>query len=118
MRLSIFCRPLWTSQRLPASTRRLTRKRRASPLTSAPFAALAFKIVTDPYVGKLAFFRVYSGSLEAGKTVLNTNKKFSGSVWAASCSCTRTTEKISAVVYSGDIAAAVGLKNTTTGDTL
>ena len=82
----------------------------------APFSALAFKIATDPYVGKLCYFRVYSGTLDKGTTVLN---------------CTKgTTERLGRIlqmhanhredidkVYAGDIAAAVGVKNTTTGDT-
>ena len=82
-----------------------------------PFSALAFKITTDPYVGKLCFFRVYSGTVDAGTTVYN--------------SCKDTNERMGRLLqmhsnhrqdidtcYSGDIAAAVGLKNTTTGDTL
>ena len=83
----------------------------------APFAALAFKIMTDPYVGKLAFFRVYSGSLEAGKTVMNTNKKQRERMGRILLMHANHREDLP-VVYSGDIAAAVGLKNTTTGDTL
>ena len=84
---------------------------------SEPFAALAFKIAADPFVGKLCFFRVYSGTLKAGSTVYN--------------SCKRGSERIGRILqmhsnhrqdieecYAGDIAAAVGLKNTTTGDTL
>ena len=84
---------------------------------NGPFAALAFKIATDPFVGKLAFFRVYSGKVDAGTTVYN--------------SCKDSNERMGRIVqmhanhrtdletcYAGDIAAAVGLKNTTTGDTL
>ena len=84
---------------------------------NGPFAALAFKIATDPFVGKLAFFRVYSGKVDAGTTVYNSSKD--------------TNERMGRIVqmhanhrtdldtcYAGDIAAAVGLKNTTTGDTL
>ena len=84
---------------------------------NGPFAALAFKIATDPFVGKLAFFRVYSGKVDAGTTVYN--------------SCKDANERLGRIVqmhanhrtdldtcYAGDIAAAVGLKNTTTGDTL
>ena len=82
-----------------------------------PFAALAFKIMTDPYVGRLSFFRVYSGSLEAGKTVLNTNKKQRERMGRILLMHANHREDLP-VVYSGDIAAAVGLKNTTTGDTL
>ncbi len=69
-----------------------------------------------PFVGKLCFFRVYSGTVEAGTTV-STPPRTTRSVWAASCRCTPTTEDIDEV-YAGDIAAVVGLKNTTTGDTL
>ena len=84
---------------------------------NAPFAALAFKIATDPYVGKLAFFRVYSGKLEAGSTVLNTNKNNRERIGRILQMHANHREDIE-VVYSGDIAAAVGLKNTTTGNTL
>ena len=84
---------------------------------SAPFSALAFKIATDPFVGKLAFFRVYSGMLEAGKTVLNTNKNQRERMGRILLMHANHREDLEAV-YSGDIAAAVGLKNTTTGDTL
>ena len=84
---------------------------------SAPFSALAFKIATDPYVGKLAFFRVYSGTLEAGKTVLNTNKNQRERMGRILLMHANHREDLE-TVYSGDIAAAVGLKNTTTGDTL
>ena len=83
----------------------------------APFAALAFKIMTDPYVGKLAFFRVYSGKLESGKTVINTNKNQRERMGRILLMHANHREDLDCV-YSGDIAAAVGLKNTTTGDTL
>ena len=82
-----------------------------------PFAALAFKIATDPFVGKLAFFRVYSGTLEAGTQVYNCNKDNKeriGRIVQMHANQRKDIEK----VYAGDIAAAVGLKNTTTGDTL
>ncbi len=59
-----------------------------------PFAALAFKIMTDPYVGKLCFIRVYSGTVEAGTAVYNANKDSKGSVWADCCRCTPTTVRI------------------------
>ena len=84
---------------------------------SAPFSALAFKIMTDPYVGKLAFFRVYSGALDSGKTVLNTNKNQRERMGRILLMHANHREDLQ-TVYSGDIAAAVGLKNTTTGDTL
>ena len=84
---------------------------------SAPFSALAFKIMTDPYVGKLGFFRVYSGSLESGKTVMNSTKGQRERVGRILQMHANHREDIDQV-YSGDIAAAVGLKNTTTGDTL
>ena len=84
---------------------------------SAPFSALAFKIMTDPYVGRLAFFRVYSGTIEAGKSVLNSTKGQRERLGRILLMHANHREDITQV-YSGDIAAAVGLKNTTTGDTL
>ena len=84
---------------------------------SAPFSALAFKIMTDPYVGKLGFFRVYSGSLETGKTVMNSTKGQRERIGRILQMHANHREDIEQV-WSGDIAAAVGLKNTTTGDTL
>jgi elongation factor G len=83
----------------------------------APFAALAFKIMTDPYVGRLSFFRVYSGTAEAGATVLNSTKGNRERLGRLLQMHANHREDIN-MVYSGDIAAAVGLKNTTTGDTL
>ena len=82
-----------------------------------PFAALAFKIATDPFVGKLCFFRVYSGTLESGSTVLNANKDKKERIGRILQMHANHREDISKV-YSGDIAAAVGLKEVTTGDTL
>ena len=82
-----------------------------------PFSALAFKIMSDPYVGKLGFFRVYSGTLDAGKTVLNSTKNTRERIGRILRMHANHREDID-TVYSGDIAAAVGLKNTTTGDTL
>ena len=82
-----------------------------------PFAALAFKIATDPYVGKLCFFRVYSGMIEAGASVYNSvkaNNERMGRILQMHANHRKDIE----VCYAGDIAAAVGLKNTTTGDTL
>ena len=82
-----------------------------------PFAALAFKIATDPYVGKLCFFRVYSGTVNAGATVYNSvkdNRERMGRILQMHANHREDLE----TVYAGDIAAAVGLKNTTTGDTL
>ena len=84
---------------------------------SEPFSALAFKIMTDPYVGRLAFFRVYSGTIEAGKSVLNSTKGQRERLGRILLMHANHREDITQV-YSGDIAAAVGLKNTTTGDTL
>ena len=83
----------------------------------APFAALAFKIATDPFVGKICFFRVYSGSVESGSYVLNASKGNKERLGRILQMHANHREDIS-TVYSGDIAAAVGLKNTTTGDTL
>ena len=82
-----------------------------------PFAALAFKIATDPFVGKLCFFRVYSGTLEAGSTVLNANKDKKERIGRILQMHANHREDIDKV-YAGDIAAAVGLKEVTTGDTL
>ena len=82
-----------------------------------PFAALAFKIMTDPFVGKLAFFRVYSGTLNSGSYVLNATKDKKervGRILQMHANKRQELDK----VYSGDIAAAVGFKNTTTGDTI
>ncbi len=84
---------------------------------SEPFSALAFKIMADPYVGKLAFFRVYSGTLDAGSYVYNSTKNKKerlGRILQMHANHRAEIQK----VYSGDIAAAVGLKDTTTGDTL
>ncbi|GMA50465.1 elongation factor G [Alicyclobacillus contaminans] len=83
----------------------------------APFAALAFKIMTDPFVGKLSFFRVYSGTLSSGSYVLNSNKGKRERVGRIVQMHANHREEIE-TVYAGDIAAAVGLKDTTTGDTL
>ncbi|MFA5188589.1 MAG: elongation factor G [Patescibacteria group bacterium] len=83
----------------------------------APFCALAFKIATDPFVGKLAFFRVYSGSLKAGSYVLNTatgDKERIGRIVRLHANSREDVDE----VFSGEIAAAIGLKNTTTGNTL
>ena len=84
---------------------------------SEPFAALAFKIATDPFVGKLCFFRVYSGTLDSGSTVLNSNKDKKERIGRILQMHSNHREDIDKV-YAGDIAAAVGLKEVTTGDTL
>ena len=83
----------------------------------APFSALAFKIATDPYVGKLCYFRVYSGTLEKGTTVLNCTKGKNERMGRILQMHANHREDLD-IVYSGDIAAVVGVKNTTTGDTL
>ena len=87
------------------------------PSDSEPFTALAFKIMTDPFVGKLTFFRVYSGVLNSGSYVLNSTKNAKERVGRILQMHANHREEISEV-YAGDIAAAVGLKNTTTADTL
>ena len=84
---------------------------------SEPFAALAFKIATDPFVGKLCFFRVYSGTLEAGSTILNANKEKKDRMGRILLMHSNHRQDIDKV-YAGDIAAAVGLKEVSTGDTL
>ena len=87
------------------------------PSDSEPFAALAFKVMTDPFVGRLTFFRVYSGHLSSGSYVLNSTKDSKERIGRILQMHANTRKEISDV-YTGDIAAAVGLKNTTTGDTL
>ena len=87
------------------------------PKDSEPFAALAFKIMTDPFVGRLAFFRVYSGHLSSGSYVLNATKNSKERIGRILLMHANNRTEISEV-WTGDIAAAVGLKNTTTGDTL
>jgi elongation factor G len=84
---------------------------------NGPFSALAFKIMADPYVGKLCFFRVYSGTLQSGSYVLNSTKNKRERIGRILQMHANHREEVD-VVYSGDIAAAVGLKDTTTGDTL
>ena len=87
------------------------------PSIDAPFSALAFKIETDPFVGKLSFFRVYSGTAKTGSMVYNSTKGHKERLGRILQMHSNHREDITAV-YAGDIAAAVGLKNTTTGDTL
>ena len=82
-----------------------------------PFSALAFKIVTDPYVGKLAYFRVYSGVLKSGSYVINSTKGQRERIGRILIMHANKQEEVEEV-YAGEIAAAIGLKNTTTGDTL
>ena len=84
---------------------------------NAPFAALAFKIATDPFVGKLCFFRVYSGKIEKGTSVLNSCKNQNERMGRILQMHSNHRKDID-VVYAGDIAAVIGVKNTTTGDTL
>ncbi|GEN35292.1 MULTISPECIES: elongation factor G [Aneurinibacillus] len=98
---------------LPNSDEQVTRE----SSDEGPFAALAFKIMTDPYVGKLTFFRVYSGTLESGSYVLNSTKGKRERIGRILQMHANHREEIKQV-YSGDIAAGVGLKDTTTGDTL
>ena len=85
---------------------------------SEPFAALAFKIMTDPYVGKLCFFRVYSGTINSGETALNPKKKGNRERFSRILQMHANERKDIETVYAGDIAAIVGTKYTTTGDTL
>ena len=87
------------------------------PSDSEPFSALAFKVMTDPFVGRLTFFRVYSGHLNSGSYVLNSTKDEKERIGRILLMHANTRKEISEV-YTGDIAAAVGLKATTTGDTL
>jgi elongation factor G len=87
------------------------------PSDTAPFSALAFKIATDPFVGKLCFFRVYSGVVKAGSTIYNSSKDNDERIGRILQMHANHRQDID-MCYAGDIAAAVGLKNTTTGDTL
>ena len=87
------------------------------PKDDAPFSALVFKIMTDPFVGQLAFLRVYSGDLKTGDTVLNSTKGQRERIGRLLKMHANKREEIKEV-YAGDIAAAVGLKNVTTGDTI
>jgi elongation factor G len=87
------------------------------PNDNEPFSSLAFKVMTDPFVGRLTFFRVYSGHLASGSYVLNSTKEVKERIGRILQMHANTRNEISDV-YTGDIAAAVGLKNTTTGDTL
>ena len=87
------------------------------PNDDEPFTALAFKVMTDPYVGRLTFFRVYSGHIDAGSYVTNTNKDQKERFGRILQMHANSREEIKEI-YAGDIAAVVGLKNTTTGDTL
>ncbi|EMF46920.1 Translation elongation factor G [Planococcus halocryophilus Or1] len=98
---------------LPDSDEQVIRK----PSEDEPFSALAFKVMTDPYVGKLTFFRVYSGSLKSGSYVQNSSKGKRERVGRILQMHANSREEI-AEVYCGDIAAAIGLKDTSTGDTL
>ena len=97
----------------PRTDKELTRK----PSDDEPFSALAFKVMTDPFVGRLTFFRVYSGHLSSGSYVMNSTKDAKERIGRILLMHANNRSEISDV-YTGDIAAAVGLKNTTTGDTL
>ncbi len=90
---------------------------RRHPADNEPFSALAFKVMTDPFVGRLTFFRVYSGHLSSGSYILNATKNSKERIGRILQMHANNRTEISDV-YAGDIAAAVGLKNTTTGDTL
>ena len=97
----------------PATGELVTRE----PRDDAPFAGLVFKIMTDPFVGQLAFFRVYSGNLKSGDTVLNPSRGMKERIGRLLKMHANKREEIKEV-YAGDIAAAVGLRNVTTGDTI
>ena len=97
----------------PRTDKELSRK----PSDDEPFSALAFKVMTDPFVGRLTFFRVYSGHLSSGSYVMNSTKDAKERIGRILLMHANNRSEISDV-YTGDIAAAVGLKNTTTGDTL
>ena len=117
MPLSTTCRLLPTLQDIKGANPETGEEETRPSDDNAPFAALAFKIATDPYVGKLCFFRVYSGKIEAGTTVYNSVKDNDERVGRILQMHANHRKDID-ICYAGDIAAAVGLKNTTTGDTL
>ena len=116
-RWSISCPARSTCRRSPASTRSPARRTERRADAAEPFAALAFKIVTDPFVGQLTFFRVYSGHLAAGGTVLNAGRGRRERVGRLLQMHANKREEIKEV-QAGDIAAAVGLRDCITGDTL
>ena len=104
----------------PAAEGRRRRARRpppARPPTTRPFSALAFKVMSDPFVGKLTYFRVYSGTLDAGGRILNASTGRTERVGRILMMHANHREE-EETIYAGDIAAGVGLKQTSTGDTL
>jgi len=113
----ITCRPRWTWWTWWGSTRTARRARRAAPMTRPRFCALAFKIWSDPYAGKLIFFRVYSGRVSKGMSVYNPRNNKARAHRPAAGNARQPPQEVDAV-YSGDIGALVGLKNITTGDTI
>ena len=117
MRSSIICRRPTDIEAIKGTNPETGEEEDRISSDDAPFAALAFKIMTDPYVGKLCFFRVYSGTLDAGTTVYNSVKDQNERIGRILQMHANNRKDID-TVYAGDIAAAVGLKNTTTGDTL
>ena len=117
-RSSTTCRARWTSRRSRATCRcTTTPTSSAARRTREPFSALAFKIATDPYVGRLTFFRVYSGSLKSGSYVYNSTKDKRERVARLLQMHANKRDEIDEVL-AGDIGAAIGLKDTRTGDTL
>ena len=116
-RSSTTCRRRSTCRRSRASNPDTGRTRSAPPSDEAPFSALAFKIMTDPFVGTLTFLRVYSGVLTSGSYVFNSTKGKKERIGRLLKMHANKREEIKEV-YAGDIAAAVGLRDTTTGDTL
>ena len=116
MRSSNTCQARSIFRQSLARTKEVSRKS-ARPTIKAPFSSLAFKIMTDPYVGQLTFLRVYSGVLKSGDTVYNAIKSRKERIGRILQMHANQREEIKEV-YAGDIAAAVGLKDVTTGDTL
>ena len=118
MRWWIICRRRWTSGPVSGIHPKTEKTKKRKPDPNEPFAALAFKIMTDPYVGKLTFFRVYSGTLGSGDDGAERDHRQAGTNFAAAADVRPTSAKTSAKCAAGDIAATVALKEVRTGDTL
>ena len=117
-RSSTTCRRRSTSRRSTGIEPRTGERSRAAPASTSPFAALAFKVMTDPYVGKLTYFRVYSGTLEAGSHVYNATSEQARSASAASCRCTPTTARSATRSARARSPPPSASSSPTTGDTL
>ena len=117
MRSPSICLPLWMFRPYLVSTPTRRKKKPARPIPKEPVSALAFKIMTDPFVGQLAFFRVYSGELTSGSYIYNSTKNVRERIGRLLRMHSNKREEVKSV-GAGDIAAAIGFKKTFTGDTL